>query len=318
MINKYSPPDEKIRLFSSLFGGRSDVYARRYVSSTSGRSGYSPVCRNRWQAAVCDMRHVRCAVCPHRSFAEVTDDVFRNHLIGTDSAGRPFSAAVYPLRLDERARQAAIEVGEQNWREDASAIRKAAHNLQVPCAVERARNGEGAHVWFFFDSPVEARIARDVATVVLFAAFRLRPEIGVSIFNSIIPAQDTIPRGWLGVPVALPLDPAERKAGRTVFVDADNGFRPFADQWAYLGSLRRIGVREAENLVRQALAEHATLIPPDALNPDALVFVTDSARQANHRPCWRQLCCQHCGFHCSTPVRQASSRWIRCSCRMKA
>ncbi len=279
MINKYSPPDEKIRLFSSLFGGRSDVYARHYVSATSGRFGYSPVCRNRWQAAVCDMRHVRCAVCPHRSFAEVTDDVFRNHLIGTDSTERPFSAAVYPLRLDERARQAVIEVGEQNWREDSSAIRQAAHDLQVPCVVEQARHGEGARIWFFFASPVEARIARDVATAVLFAAFRLRSEIGVAIFNSIIPAQDTMPRGWLGVPVALPLDPAERKVGRTVFVDADNEFRPFADQWAYLGSLRRIGVREAEDLVRQALAEHETLIPPDALNPDALVFVTDAARQ---------------------------------------
>ena len=283
MINRYSPPEEKIRLFSSLFGGRSDVYARRYESASSGRAGYGPVCLNRWRAVVCDMRHVRCAVCPHRSFAEVTDDVLLHHLLGADLSGRPFSAAVYPMRLDERVRQAVIELGEQNWREDAAAVWKAAGDLHVPCAVERARRDEGAYVWFFFEGPVEARIARDVATTVLFSAFRLRPEIGVEVFNSIVPSQDTMPRGWLGVPVALPLDAAERKAGRTIFVDADNGFRPFADQWAYLGQLPRIGVRDAEEIVRRALADHATLIPPDPMNPDALVFVTDPSATSMFR-----------------------------------
>ena len=44
MIDNFSPPEAKIRLFGSLFGGRPDVYARRYESATSGRTGYSPVC----------------------------------------------------------------------------------------------------------------------------------------------------------------------------------------------------------------------------------------------------------------------------------
>ena len=280
MIDNFSPPEAKIRLFGSLFGGRPDVYARRYESATSGRTGYSPVCLNRWQAVVCDMRHVRCAVCPHRRFAALTHDVFRLHLLGVDGAGRHFSAATYPLRPDERARQAIIELGEPNWREDATAVWQAARALNVPCAVERARSGEGARIWFFFAAPVEARIAREVATAVLFAAFRLRPEIDFSVFNAIIPSQDTMPRGRLGAFVSLPLDPAERKNGRTVFVDPRDGFRPFADQWAYLGGLSRMGVREAEELVRRALADHATLIPPDALNPDAFSFVTDGSRCA--------------------------------------
>ena len=120
MIDNFSSPEAKIRLFGSLFGGRPDVYARRYESATSGRTGYSPVCLNRWQAVVCDMRHVRCAVCPHRRFVALTDDVFRLHLLGVDGAGRHFSAATYPLRPDERARQAIIELGEPNWREDAA------------------------------------------------------------------------------------------------------------------------------------------------------------------------------------------------------
>ena len=278
MINNQSSPEEKVHLFSSLFQGRPDLYARRYASTTTGKTGYSPVCLNRWQAGVCDMRHVRCAVCPHRRFASLTDDVFLHHLLGIDEDKRPFSAAVYPLRPEERTRLAVVLVSETNWREDAAAVRQAARVLHVPCAVERARNGEGAHVWFFFAGPVEARLARDVVTAVLFAAFRFRPEIGVAIFDAILPAQDTMPRGQLGALVPLPLDPVARKAGHTLFVDVASGFHPFTDQWAYLGQLKRIGVRQAEDVVRQSLEGHDTIIPPDALNPDTFSFVTEVER----------------------------------------
>ena len=42
-INKYSTPDEKIALFRSLFVGRTDVFARRWYSQSSEKSGYQPV-----------------------------------------------------------------------------------------------------------------------------------------------------------------------------------------------------------------------------------------------------------------------------------
>ena len=275
MITNSASPEEKVRLFSSLFNGRGDVYALRYTSSKTGKTGYSPVCLNRWQAGVCDMRHIRCAVCPHRHFAAVSDDVFRQHLLGADPSGRPFSAAVYPLGLDERTRFAIIQIDGPNWRENATAIREAAGGMRVPCAVERAREEDSVRVWFFFAEPVDGRIARDAATAVLFAAFRRRPEIGVRIFDAILPAQDTLPRGQLGALVPLPLDHAERKAGRAVFVDS--AFVPYRDQWAFLGQMRRIGARQAEAIVRDALASHSTLIPPDVENPDSFAFVTEAA-----------------------------------------
>jgi superfamily II DNA or RNA helicase len=275
MITNASSPEDKVRLFSSLFRGRADIYALRYASSKTGKTGYSPVCHNRWQAGVCDMKNVRCAVCPHRRFASVSDDVFRQHLLGADPSGRPFSAAVYPLGLDERTRFALVQFSGGNWREDTAAVREASRSMRVPCAVERAREGDSARVWFFFAEPVDGRIARDVATAVLFAAFRRRPELGVEIFDSILPAQDTLPRGQLGALAPLPLDHAERKAGRTVFVDP--AFVPYRDQWAFLGQVRRIGARQAESIVRDALASHSTLIPPDLENPDSFAFVTEAA-----------------------------------------
>ena len=42
-VNKYSSSKEKIDLFRSLFCAREDVFARRWQSTTSGRSGYQPV-----------------------------------------------------------------------------------------------------------------------------------------------------------------------------------------------------------------------------------------------------------------------------------
>ena len=45
-INNYSPPETKIALFRSLFRGREDVYAKRFESRKTGKSGYQPACRN--------------------------------------------------------------------------------------------------------------------------------------------------------------------------------------------------------------------------------------------------------------------------------
>jgi len=45
-INNHSPPEIKITLFRSLFRGREDVYAKRFESKKTGKSGYQPACRN--------------------------------------------------------------------------------------------------------------------------------------------------------------------------------------------------------------------------------------------------------------------------------
>ena len=36
--------EEKIKIFMEIFKGRTDIYAKRWTSSTTGKSGYSPVC----------------------------------------------------------------------------------------------------------------------------------------------------------------------------------------------------------------------------------------------------------------------------------
>ena len=48
IINRQSSPQEKINLFKSLFSGREDVFALRWFNAKSNKSGYSPVCGNKW------------------------------------------------------------------------------------------------------------------------------------------------------------------------------------------------------------------------------------------------------------------------------
>lgn len=50
-VTKFSSPQEKIKLFRSLFKGREDVYALRWQNAKMGKSGYSPVCSNKWVMA---------------------------------------------------------------------------------------------------------------------------------------------------------------------------------------------------------------------------------------------------------------------------
>ena len=61
-IDKYSPAEDKIKLFKSLFQGRQDVFARRFESSKTGKSGYQPVCENEWKAGVCEKPRVKCSL----------------------------------------------------------------------------------------------------------------------------------------------------------------------------------------------------------------------------------------------------------------
>ena len=56
IITKQSSPNEKIALFMSLFRGRNDVFALRFENEKTTLSGYSPVYKNKWNKAKCDMK----------------------------------------------------------------------------------------------------------------------------------------------------------------------------------------------------------------------------------------------------------------------
>jgi superfamily II DNA or RNA helicase len=249
-IDNRSPAAIKIALFRSLFRGREDVYARRFESRKSGRSGYQPDCANEWVKGVCEKPRIKCTDCPHQRFLPVTDAAIRSHLEGHEAAGAPFVMGVYPMLRDETCLFLAVDFDKNSWREDASAFLETCRQLAVPAALERSRSGNGAHVWIFFASPTSAVLARRLGSHILTETMERRPDLGLKSYDRLFPNQDTLPKGGFGSLIALPLQKAARDLGNSLFLDAN--LAPYPDQWAFLATIQRIGRPALETILEKA------------------------------------------------------------------
>jgi len=250
-VHHLSSPGEKIRLFRSLFRGREDVYPRRWENLKTGRSGYSPACRNEWVPGICDKPKVKCSDCSAREFLPVTDEVTRKHLVGrAPDDPRDFTIGVYPLLHDETCRFLAVDFDKKTWSDDARAFVHTCQNHGVPAILERSRSGNGAHAWIFFSAPVPAGEARKVGAWMLTETMESHPEIGFESYDRLFPNQDTLPTGGFGNLIALPLQGRSRKSGNSVFVDS--GLVPFEDQWLYLSRVDRLTAQVVQDMSREA------------------------------------------------------------------
>lgn len=266
-VTMQSPPADKITLFRRLFRGREDVFARRFESKKTGKSGYQPACANEWRRGVCGKPQTRCASCPQRAFIPVSDAVIHWHLRGQDDSRRPFAMGTYPMLADETVWFAAADFDKASWREDVAAVREAARMRGFEAAVERSRSGNGAHVWFFFDAPVAARDARDFVSRILDDALERSPGMGLDSYDRIFPNQDTMPKGGFGNLIALPLQGGPRRDGNSVFVT--DAFEAHPDQWAYLSSVRPIAPMRVAAEAAAARATHRVLLVPAAVEEEA-------------------------------------------------
>lgn len=243
---------EKVALFKQLFRGRPDVYARRFTSKKTGASGYQPACGNEWVRGVCEKPRIKCSECLHQRFLHLTDEVIRWHLMGKNERNEDFVAGVYPMLLDETCCFLAIDFDGQTWKEDANAVIEVCEGLGLQGALERSRSGNGGHLWFFFEQPVPAALARKLGAHLLTEAMEGRPEIGLKSYDRLFPNQDTLPQGGFGNLIALPLQKAARDGGNSEFVDPKAQFASCQDQWSYLASLRRIPTSKLTEVVRAA------------------------------------------------------------------
>lgn len=245
-INSKSDVVEKIRLFMSLFKGRDDVYAIRWDSKKKESSGYSPCCHNEWKQGVCVKPKGKCADCRQKSYAPFDEKVVEEHLRGKIVAG------IYPMLLDETCWFLAIDLDEGEWRKDVAALREVAAEFSIPIAVERSRSGNGAHAWFFFEKPLSATMARKFGTSFLTCTMSKRHEITFKSYDRFFPNQDTMPSGGLGKLIALPLQKEARIDQNSEFIDEN--FEPYADQWAFLGTIQRL-TEEDVNLLTAKLCQ---------------------------------------------------------------
>ncbi|MGC2028917.1 MAG: DEAD/DEAH box helicase family protein [Steroidobacteraceae bacterium] len=238
-------PTDKVKLFRSLFRGRTDVFPTRFVSRKTGNAGYAPACSNKWEPGLCLLKAGgKCGDCANPAFVPVEDQIVADHLRGRHVMG------CYPLLEDETCWFLAVDFDKGSWKEDVIAFAETSRSLGTPVAIERSRSGNGAHAWFFFTAPVSANVARRMGCYLITETMGRRHELSMKSYDRLFPNQDTMPRGGFGNLIALPLQYEPRQQGNSVFID--ERLEPFADQWAFLASVQRIEPGAADEVAREA------------------------------------------------------------------
>ena len=243
--------EEKIQLFQSRFRGRTDVFARRWYSKNTNKSGYQPVCQNEWHPTFCDKKKHKCADCPNRQFAPLDNDAIYKHLEGKDELARDV-IGLYPILEDNTCHFLCADFDDKNsehgYQSDVQTFVSVCRDWGLTPAVERSRSGNGAHVWLFFEQPTPSRLARKLGFAILTEATNRNGRISFKSYDRFFPNQDQLPEGGLGNLVALPLQGQARKQGNSLFVD-DN-FSPYPDQWDFLRNIPTISSEQLDTILQ--------------------------------------------------------------------
>lgn len=262
----------RMTLFRSLFHGREDVYAKRFVSR-DGRPGYSPVCKNRWTEGC----NKRCEGCSIREFALLDDAAIRRHLhkdaTETDVIG------LYPMLEDNTCFFLCADFDDKNcehgYRDDVLSYVHVCKEWGIPAYIERSRSGNGAHVWVFFSEPIMAAKARKLGFAILGSAMEDNVRMEMKSYDRFFPNQDFLPKGGFGNLVALPLQGLAKHNGNSLFVD--EGFVPYKHQWTVLASVQKLSGTEVSIILSQhdnrlELSSSSDTKPWETPKPDRLSF----------------------------------------------
>ena len=239
-VTNGSSPEAKIALFRSLFRGREDVYAVRWEGK-GGKTGYAPAGVREWDQS--PSTRFKKQSFHYTKVFPISHEVIRDHLLGKQTIG------VYPLLQDDTCWFVAVDFDQKNWEADAFAFLKTCQDFAVPAALERSRSGNGGHVWIFFESPIQAAVARKLASALLTRTMERRYAVGLDSYDRLFPSQDTMPKGGFGNLIALPLQHVPREKANSVFLDEQ--LRPYNDQWAFLSTITRLDQNEIHAILRK-------------------------------------------------------------------
>ena len=218
-----------IELFRNTFQGRVDIVPEYY---SSGKSGYTPICANKFKQDICRIKKGAkkpCSGCSGKVHQSLTDELIKEHLNGKRILG------VYPLLPDNTCHWCAADLdnhgGNKDPKADVIAYNNECQKNGIPLYVVRSKSGEGYHAYVFFTAPIAAWKARAVCFEMLRQAKVIGANAQLSSFDRLFPNQDCLSGKGLGNLIGLPFQGEAMKKGHTLFLDPKTDFiKPFEDQ----------------------------------------------------------------------------------------
>ena len=219
-------PQEKIKLFTLLFKGRIDVFARRWERWGTDISGYSPVYADKEK----------------QKYTPLSDYFIEQHLRGNVVLG------IYPLLTDNTSWFVVADFDGENWLESAKSFLNKCSEYSLPGYVEKSRSGKGGHVWFFFDQAYQAHKSRKIFLHLIKESGSIDQFDKEDSFDRIFPNQDYLSGKGLGNLIALPLQGNSIKLGNSIFLNPEDDFNPVEDQWNSLSTIKKISASDLDEI----------------------------------------------------------------------
>ncbi len=221
------------------------MFAQRWESNN--KSGYSPVCLNRWNKAKCNLPKIKCSICKNRDLQTIENKVIYDHLAGRIVIG------IYPILSNDNCNFLAIDFDKMQWKQDIEAVYSSCLRLDIPASIEVSRSGNGAHLWIFFSEEITAIDARKLGSFIISETRKTERLLDLDSYDRMFPNQDYLPEGGFGNLIALPLQKKARLNNCSVFVSQE--FKPFPDQWAYLSTVKKLSLKGIQNIIKNKTIE---------------------------------------------------------------
>jgi superfamily II DNA or RNA helicase len=231
---------QNLALFKSLFNGRDDVFAIRWEKEN--KSGYMPAYSfDPYRYRTHKMKGGSFKDYPDKTFLALTNDQIIKHLKGEHFIG------IYPLLQDNSSWFIAADFDEADWISSAQKFITKCLEIGIPAYLERSRSGNGAHVWIFFEEPIQAYKSREVIFSLLTSSGIISAFDKNSSFDRLFPNQNNLSGKGLGNLIALPFNGLSMQQSNTCFLDPDT-LLPYTDQWQFISQIKKTTTEQFEYL----------------------------------------------------------------------
>lgn len=231
--------DEQVGLYSSLFRGRPDVFARYWEKND--RSGYSPAYSFDWNEFLAHkQKGGSIKIFENKALIPISTEIIKQHLLGKSALG------VYPILEDNTSYFLAADFDGEHWLKDAQKYIEECARIKLCPYLERSKSGNGGHVWIFFKEPYPCWMSRRIGLEIVRRALGLSMFDKEVSFDRLFPNQDEVPTGGFGNLIALPLQGNYVAKKNAVFIDPHTAL-PLDSQWDFLATIHRHTLGELDS-----------------------------------------------------------------------